>query len=111
MIIDDITPAFGLQRFEPETNTLYSLEMAAHLGQVGRHLVLLAIREALIDPLVDPEYGGYYFDREDIRLLRRIGYLHTDCGINLAGVRMILMLSGEVDRLRNELEAADRSWR
>ena len=52
---------------------------------------------------MDPACGGYYFNDEAIRTLRRIEYLRADCGINLVGIKMILRLTNEVESLRAEV--------
>jgi DNA-binding transcriptional MerR regulator len=52
---------------------------------------------------VDPGCGGYYFNDEAIRILRRIEYLRNVCGINLSGIKMILDLVNEAERLRAEV--------
>ena len=53
-----------------------------------------------MSPVVDPECGGYYFNEEAIRTPCRIEYLHTDCGINLIGIKKILRLMNEMERLQ-----------
>jgi hypothetical protein len=60
-----------------------------------------AIRDLTVS--MDPECGGYYFNDEGIRTLRRIPYLNSELGINLAGVRMIFDLLNEIEHLRNEV--------
>ena len=91
-----------LQRFEPHADSFYSIDAIAHLADVPRHLVLLCCRHGVVSPQIDPEYGGYLFDSSAIRTLQRVAYLHRDCGINFAGIRIILGLMDEVERLRAE---------
>ncbi|MDB6064688.1 MAG: MerR family transcriptional regulator [Pedosphaera sp.] len=100
MNIADEIPARALQLFEPDPDMIYSIEAAARLAQVPRHAILVYYKYGLVSPVVDPESGGYYFDNEAIRRLRRIEYLRSVRGINLAGTRMILDLINEVERLR-----------
>jgi DNA-binding transcriptional MerR regulator len=100
-VVEEI-PAATLQRFEPDADTVYPLDTAARIARVPRHLILVYYKHGLITPLSDPDYGGYYFTNEAIRTLQRIGHLHTTCGINLTGVRLILDLMDEVERLRHE---------
>jgi hypothetical protein len=90
----------ALQRFSPDPDAIYSIDAAAHLSGMPRHLILVSCKHGLISPLVDPDYGGFYFDQPTIRAMKRINYLHTDCGINVAGIRIILGLMEEVERLR-----------
>lgn len=87
-------------RYETDTAALYSIDVAAHLAQVPRHLILVACKHRLIAPQPDPGNGAYYFDAETLRTLRRIGYLHQQCGVNMTGIRIILGLMDEVSRLR-----------
>ena len=93
----------ALQLFEPDPETVYTIEAAANLAQVGRHRVLVYYKQGLVSPVVSPECGGYYFNDEGVRTLRRIEHLHSNRGINLAGTRMILELQNELERLRNEV--------
>jgi DNA-binding transcriptional MerR regulator len=98
--------AYSLQPFRPDPDAVYTIDTIAHLADVPRHLVLLACRHGLIVPLIEPEYGGYRFDVRAIQVLRRIHYLHQDCDINFAGIRIIMGLMEEVERLR----ASQRDW-
>jgi len=97
--IDD-TPPCALRPFEPASDALYPIDAAAKLAQIPRHLILLCCREALISPISDPEYGGYYFTAGEVKRLARIGYLHTVRGVNLPGIKIILELGDELRRIR-----------
>jgi DNA-binding transcriptional MerR regulator len=57
---------------------------------------------------MDHACSGWYFNDEAIRILRRIDYLRTACGLNLRGIKLMLELSREVERLREELNFARR---
>lgn len=103
MNITEEVPERTLQLFEPASDAVYTIEAAANLSHIGRHAILVYYKLGMVSPVVDPECGGYYFNDEGVRALRRIEYLHTDCGINLEGTRMILELMTEVDRLREEV--------
>ncbi len=96
-------PQSGLQLFEPDPQTVYTIEATAHFVDVPRRTVLVYCKLGLVSPVVDPGCGGYYFNDEAIRLLRRIEYLRHVCGINLSGIKMILDLVNEVERLRAEV--------
>jgi DNA-binding transcriptional MerR regulator len=104
MSVQTQTPDQALQRFTPPPDATYSIDVAAHLAQIPRHLILVCVKHGLVEPLHDPEYGGYYFDAEAIRTLQRVAYLHGQCGVNIAGIRMILGLVDEVQRLRERFE-------
>jgi hypothetical protein len=90
----------AVQRFVPDPEAIHSIDSAARLAGVPRHWILVYCRHGLVTPMIDPAYGGFYFDADNIRSLERIHYLHADCEINFAGIRIILRLMDEVERLR-----------
>ena len=96
-------PQYALQLFEPDPQTVYTIEATAHLVDVPRRMVLVYCKLGFVSPVVDPGCGGYYFNDEAIRILRRIEYLRNVCGINLSGIKMILDLVNEAERLRAEV--------
>ena len=93
----------ALQVFEPEAHTVYTIELAAQLAQVPRRLIVLYYKHGLVSPVRDPAGCGWYFDDEAIRVVRRIEYLRSVCGLNLAGIKLVMTLMDEVERLRSEL--------
>ena len=97
------SPSRALQLFEPDPRTAYTIEMTAHLVGVPRHTILVYCKYGLVSPVVDPACGGYYFNDEAIRVLRRVEYLRASCGVNLAGIKMILELINRVERLESEV--------
>jgi DNA-binding transcriptional MerR regulator len=88
----------AVQRFEPESDVVYTIESAGHIAHTPRRTILLYYKLGLISTVTDPAREGYYFDAEGIRTLRRIEFLRSDCGVNLAGIKMILRLLDEVER-------------
>lgn len=92
-----------LELFEPGTEAVYPIDVAARLARVPRHSILVYCRYGMVTPAVDPESSGFYFDNEAIRVLRRIEYLRSIHGINLAGTRIILDLIKQVESLQTEL--------
>jgi MerR family transcriptional regulator, heat shock protein HspR len=97
------SPITTLQLFEPDARTVYTLEAAASLSQIPRRLIAVYFKHGLVSPVMDPACSGWYFNDEAIRILRRIEYLRSACGLNLAGIKLIMDLAGEVERLREEL--------
>jgi len=97
------TRPFAVERFMPQPDALYSIDTIAHLAGVPRHTVLLCCRHHLVIPREDPEFGGYHFDVGTIQTLQRVDYLHRQCEINFTGVRIILGLMEEVERMRARL--------
>jgi len=70
---------------------------------VPRRGILLYYKRGLISPAVSPEGAGYCFNREAIRALRCIEHLRSMHGLSLNGIKMILELMNEVERLRTEV--------
>lgn len=101
---EQLTPAppRAIQPFEPDPQSAYTIEATAHLVDVPRHTILVYCKHGLVSPVVDPSCGGYYFNDEAIRILRRIEYLRIACGVNLAGIKIILDLMNQVERLQAE---------
>ena len=97
-------PTSALERFTPQAGAVYPIDTIAHLAGVPRHTVMLCCRHHLIVPHQDPEYGGFHFDVGTIPTLQRVDYLHRQCEINFAGVRIILGLMEEVERMRERLK-------
>jgi MerR family transcriptional regulator/heat shock protein HspR len=97
------TPTTTLQLFEPDARAVYTLEQAARLTQLPRRLIAVYFKHGLVSPVTDPACGGWYFNDEAIRILRRIDYLRSSCGLNLAGIKLMMDLAREVEQLREEL--------
>jgi DNA-binding transcriptional MerR regulator len=100
---DDENSMSALQVFQPGADTVYTIEVAAQLAQVPRRLIVLYYKHGLVSPIADPAGSGWYFDDEAIRIVRRIEYLRSACGLNLAGIKLVMALMDEVERLRTEL--------
>ena len=93
-------PRSALRLFEPDPALAYSIDVVERLTQMPRRKILIYCRHHLISPVPDPEFGGYCFSSDAIRALRWIGYLHGTQGVNLVGIKLILDLSDEIQRLR-----------
>ena len=92
---------YAVQRFAPAPDTIYPIDIAAHLARMPRDVILVCCKHGLISPRIDPEYGGFFFDAEAIRTLEQIEYLRSGCGVNFAGIQIILELMNEVERLQD----------
>ena len=92
----------AIQLFEPDPDAVYTLEVAERLAHVPRRRIVVYYKHGLVSPVADPAYGGFYFNDEGIRMLRRIEHLYSVCGINLVGVKLIITLMNEAERLRTE---------
>ncbi len=81
----------------------YTIEATARITALPRHTILVYYKRGLVSPMADPQGGGYRFNDEAIRTLRRIEELRTTHGIGLRGIKMMLELMSEVERLHAEL--------
>lgn len=97
---EGITP---LELHEPHPGTLYSLEGVVHLTGASRRSILVYCKSGLVRPKGDLENDPLAFDDEAVYTIRRIEHLRSERGINLEGVRLILELLTEVQRLKNEI--------
>jgi DNA-binding transcriptional MerR regulator len=95
-----VIPMAAVQLFGVGARSYYPIDLAARLSQMPRHRVLVCCKRGLVTPLIDPANGSYSFDAASIRVLQRIEYLHTDCGVNFTGIQIILSLVDELERAR-----------
>ncbi|MBG6179664.1 DNA-binding transcriptional MerR regulator [Arthrobacter sp. CAN_A1] len=72
---------------------------------MGQQNLRLYERKVLLDPARTPG-GTRKYSEPDLVTLRRIDYLLGE-GLNLAGIKMVLVLEAANGRLRDELDAAD----
>jgi hypothetical protein len=106
---DNEKPMKALQVLEPGAQTVYTIDVAARLAQVPRRLIVLYYKHGLVASVTDPAGNGWYFDDEAIRIVRRIEYFRSVCGMNLAGIKLVMALTDEVERLRAELRFHHRT--
>jgi len=100
------SPGTALQPFEPDASSVYPIETVATLVQMPRRHIVVYFKHGLVSPVIDPTCGGWWFDDEAIRALRRIEYLRADCGINLTGIKLIMDLTKELELLRQEIHSS-----
>jgi MerR family transcriptional regulator/heat shock protein HspR len=84
------------------SRAVYIISVAAELAGVHPQTLRIYERKGLLEPARTGGGSRRYSD-EDIRLLLRIQDL-TESGLNLAGVKRVLELEAENERLRSELE-------
>jgi MerR family transcriptional regulator, heat shock protein HspR len=82
-------------------SAVYVISVAAELAGVHPQTLRIYERKGLLEPARTGGGSRRYSD-EDIQLLRRIQQL-TEAGLNLAGVKRVLELEDEIERLRSEL--------
>src|SRR3954452_3325460 len=88
------------------TRALYVISVAAELAGVHPQTLRIYERKGLVDPARTGGGSRRYSDA-DIALLQRIQDLTND-GLNLAGVKRVLELEAEVQRLRDEVDSLHR---
>jgi DNA-binding transcriptional MerR regulator len=101
--VPDSPPPLAMELFQPKPNVLYSLDATAHFAGVPRRSILIYCRAGLVRPVVQPPYGVMEFTEEAIYTMRRIEYLRTVHGLDLAWIKTMFDLLDEVERLRAEL--------
>ncbi len=90
---------------------VYVISVAAELAGVHPQTLRVYERKGLLTPKRTTGNTRRY-SAADIQRLRRIQELTQTTGVNLAGVRMILDLESQLERLKSELDQmADRASR
>jgi MerR family transcriptional regulator/heat shock protein HspR len=92
------TPATG---GAPNTSAVYVISVAAELAGVHPQTLRIYERKGLVAP-ARTRGGSRRYSDADLARLSRIAEL-TEQGMNLAGVKRVLALEDEVDRLRGEV--------
>jgi MerR family transcriptional regulator, heat shock protein HspR len=83
---------------------VYAISVAAELVGTGQQNLRLYERKGLLEP--GRTLGGTrQYSEDDLVILRRIGEL-LESGLNLAGIRMVLVLEADNRRLEAELRSA-----
>jgi DNA-binding transcriptional MerR regulator len=82
----------NLPIYEPDEQATYSLEIVERITGISSQTIIRYQETGLI------RSGDY--DDETVRTLRRIEHLQSTCGVNEAGLRLIMGLMEEVERLR-----------
>jgi DNA-binding transcriptional MerR regulator len=83
--------------FDPESQKNYSLEVVAEITGISSQTILHYQEQGLL--------RQSEFDDEAVHTLRRIEHLRHDFEANLSGLKLILDLMEEVDRLKQALRA------
>jgi MerR family transcriptional regulator/heat shock protein HspR len=100
---------FGDNDNDRNTRAVYVISVAAELAGVHPQTLRIYERRGLVGPARTGGGSRRYSD-QDIALLRRIQQLTAE-GHNLEGVRRILELEAENDRLRTELARLQQQYR
>ena len=87
-------------------DAVYIISVAAELAGVHPQTLRIYERKGLIEPYRTPG-GTRRYSEADLRRLQLIQDL-TNAGVNLEGVRRILSLTAENERLRNQVDRLRR---
>ena len=86
------------------TQAVYVISVAAELAGMHPQTLRIYERRGLVQP-ARTQGGNRRYSDEDIERLQRIADL-AEQGMNLEGIRRVMELEAENDRLRRELEQA-----
>ncbi len=92
-----------LQPVEHSMRAVYTIEAIADLAQVPRRLIILYCKHGLVVPASKSPDNGWCFDDRAIHAVRRIENLRNAYGMNLTGIKLMMHLMKEVERLREEV--------
>ena len=87
--------------YEPDADATYQLEIVAQLTGLSSQAILRYQEHGLIHPAGNPRE----FDEEAVHTLRRIEHLRQTCETNISGLKLILDLMNQVERLQSELRS------
>jgi MerR family transcriptional regulator/heat shock protein HspR len=91
----------------PDERGVYIISVAAELAGVHPQTLRIYERRGLLNPSRTAGNTRRYSAR-DIERLEAIQRLTQDFGINLAGVKMIVELEAELERMRKKVQAMAR---
>ncbi|WKD58236.1 Putative heat shock protein HspR [Corynebacterium capitovis DSM 44611] len=88
-----------------EYQEYYVISVAAELTGMHAQTLRTYDRLGLVSP-ARTSGGGRRYSGRDIKKLRRIQRLSQEEGVNLAGIKTIMELTGQIEELQAQLEAA-----
>jgi MerR family transcriptional regulator/heat shock protein HspR len=89
------------------TQAVYVISVAAELAGMHPQTLRIYERRGLVTP-ARTQGGNRRYSDDDIETLRRIAEL-ASCGMNLEGIRKVMELEAENERLRRELAEAQEA--
>jgi MerR family transcriptional regulator/heat shock protein HspR len=90
-----------------DDRAVYIISVAAELAGVHPQTLRIYERKGLVNPARTAGNTRRYSDR-DIDRLRMIQRLTQEFGINLAGVKMIVEMENQLERMRRQMDRLDR---
>jgi MerR family transcriptional regulator/heat shock protein HspR len=88
----------------PDEEDIYTLKVIARISGVDADTILHYQELGFIRPLQD---SANRYDDEALLTLRRIEHLRETCEVNETGLRLILELMADLERLRS---AVNQKW-
>jgi MerR family transcriptional regulator, heat shock protein HspR len=105
-----MSPPFGPRRVLAGVDAkrgVFMISIAAELAQMHPQTLRMYEARGLIAPKRSPKNTRLYSQR-DVERLRRIQWMTSEEGLNLAGVEAVLAMEERVARMRAELEQMRR---
>jgi len=92
---------------EWESRSRYVISIAARMVGIEAHTLRYYERLGLVEP--ERSTGNIrLYSQEDIERLRYIKTLMSDCGVNLAGVEVVLKLMQRMKEMQQQLEEMEK---
>jgi DNA-binding transcriptional MerR regulator len=104
-----LAPESEIQLYEPPEDKMYTIEATAHLLDLPHRTILVYCKHRLLSPVVSALDRSFFFDRDGIRVLRRIEALRMICGDDFAGIKLILDLTEELERLQTRVRSLSQN--
>ncbi len=95
-------PSHDRPVYDEEIDIHYSIAVIAELAGVNSTTVIRYQEQGFIRPAARDAEGNAVFDVDGLRQLRRIAHLRETCEMNDAGLKLMLDLLEEIERLREE---------
>lgn len=93
------SPENDLPLYDPDQHDTYTLDIVARITGISTQTIIHYQEHGLVHPV--GKSGE--FDDDAVHTLRRIEHLRQTCEANLSGLRLILGLMDEVERLKTSL--------
>lgn len=101
-------PAGSLPAGRPNDRGVYVISVVADLSGMHPQTLRMYERRGLIEPKRTSGNSRRYSEK-DVEMLRRIHQLTHEQGLNLEGVRIVMDLEGQVERLQDRLARTTRA--
>jgi DNA-binding transcriptional MerR regulator len=104
-----LAPSHEIELYEPPEDAVYTIEATAHLLDLSHRTILIYCKHRLLSPVVNALDRSFFFDRDNIRALRRIEALRMICGDDFAGIKLILDLMETLEGLRTQVRSLSQN--